>query len=240
MINTLVIALDEEVIQLNLSIGIFAIIQATWFWTNIVIICAELRIALGMFLQLNPYYEPFATLWTFTDPVFNFGRAYYPKVLGFDLCPWVNMLLINEFVVALDIWLHGINEMNSISDQRTVVENQELGVENVDERYIFVDKYLRAGEPKTEKEWLESFSFEDIYFHRVPGAPPFGQGPQIKIPTSLPIDDRLPISAYPDIEDLGNIEYGISLGDNPLNFIFHLVLDIVHIPLHLLQFLASH
>ena len=64
LMSSIVIALDEQEVQKNISIAIFAIAQATWFWTNILIICAEIRIALGMFLQLNPYYEPFATLWT--------------------------------------------------------------------------------------------------------------------------------------------------------------------------------
>lgn len=54
-------------------------------------------------------------------------------------------------------------------------------------KYNLIEKYLREVKPETEKEWLERFSFENIYFHRVPGAPPLGEGPDIKINTSLPI-----------------------------------------------------
>ena len=233
--SSIVIALDEQEVQKNINIAIFAIVQATWFWTNILIICAEIRIALGMFLQLNPYYEPFATLWTYTDPVFNFGRAYYPKMLGFDICPWANMYFINNLLIGLDVWLHGVNEMNSGPEHPT------MEVESTDERYVLIDKYLRAVRPKTKQEWLESFSFEDIYFHRVPGAPPWGQGgPEIKIPTSLPIIDRLPISTI-EYHEPNELEgYGISLGNDLLNSIYHLILEIICIPLHLLQFLTSH
>ena len=42
----------------------------------------ELRLTFGMFLQINPYFEPFATLWIFTNPVLNFGRLFYSTVLG--------------------------------------------------------------------------------------------------------------------------------------------------------------
>ena len=31
--------------------------------------------------------------------------------------------------------------------------------------------HTRRIKPENQKEWLESFTFEDIYFRRVPGAP---------------------------------------------------------------------
>ena len=228
MLPSIVITLNDQETQKNISIAIFAIAQATWFWTNILVLSCELRIGLSMFLQLNPYYEPFATLWTFTDPVFNFGRLYYPKILGFDLCPWLNMMFLNYVLVVLDVWLHGMNEMNS-GEENPIMTNLSRNP-----KYTIIEKYLENAEPKTEQEWLESFSFEDIYFYKVPGASTLCEGPQIQIDTSLPIRDRLP--------GVGQIVdgYGISLDNNPLNFIYHIILEIIHIPMHLLQLLNSH
>ena len=60
-----------------LSLGL----RVLWFWKSILLIATELRLTFGMFLQINPYFEPFAKLWTFTDPVLNFGRLFYPRVL---------------------------------------------------------------------------------------------------------------------------------------------------------------
>ena len=53
---------------------ITTLIKGLWFWNNILIIAVEIRTMLGMFLQVNPYFQPYLTLWEFTDPVFNFGR----------------------------------------------------------------------------------------------------------------------------------------------------------------------
>ena len=69
-------------LQYNIGILSLGIGRASWFWTSILLIATELRLTFGMFLQINQYFEPFATLWTFTDPVLNFGRLFYPKVLG--------------------------------------------------------------------------------------------------------------------------------------------------------------
>ena len=230
ILPSIVIAVRDQETQKNISIAIFAIAQATWFWTNILVLGCELRIGMSMFLQLNPYYEPFATLWTFTDPVFNFGRLYYPKVLGFDLAPWLNMMFLNYVIFYLDVWLHGMNDMNS-GEENMITTNLSSNP-----KYAFIEKYLGNADPKNEQEWLESFSFEDIYFHKVPGAPPLGvDGPEIQIDTSLPIRDRLLPGAGQMIDG-----YGISLDNNPLSFISHIILEIIHIPMHLLQFLTSH
>jgi len=43
--------------------------RALRFWISILLIAPELRLTFGMFLQINPYFEPFATLWIFTGPI---------------------------------------------------------------------------------------------------------------------------------------------------------------------------
>ena len=115
-----------------------------------------------MFLQINPYFEPFATLWTFTDPVLNFGRLFYPKVMGWDTAPVANMALLNQLTAKLDLFVFGPNEMNG-----------NEGVEFMEDaaKYSIVGDILDSIKPENQKEWLESFTFEDIYFRRVPGAP---------------------------------------------------------------------
>ena len=88
------------------------------------------------------------------------------------------MFLINQTLIVLDVWLHGMNEIRRRTPIRNLLRSP---------KYNLIEKYLREVKPETEKEWLERFSFENIYFHRVPGAPPLGEGPDIKINTSLPI-----------------------------------------------------
>jgi hypothetical protein len=183
-----------------------------------------------MFLQLNPYYEPFATLWTFTDPMFNFGRLYYPKILGFDVCPWANMFVLQQLIMALDVWIHGVNDMNNPAEREPMMSNL-----STNPKYALVEGYLKDIKPETEKEWLESFSFEDIYFHRVPGAPPLLDGPVIKIDTPLPISDRLPT----ELISVSLDDYGISLDENPLTIIYNMILGIIHIPVNLLHLFSG-
>ena len=106
--------LGDSVTTLQYNAGILSlgIGQALWFWLSVLLIATELRLAFGMFLQINPYFEPFATLWTFTDPVLNFGRLLYPKVMGWDTAPVANMALLSYFVTRLDLFVFGPNEMN--------------------------------------------------------------------------------------------------------------------------------
>lgn len=218
--------LDLETLMFNLRILMNATGQAVWFWGNILIVACETRITASMFLQLNPYYEPFASLWTFTDPVFNLGRLYYPKVLGFDICPFVNMGILQKMTNELDKRIFGENEMNS-EDILGAIEAEVLE----DRRYALTKKLLAEIKPETEKEWLESFSFEDIYYHKVPGAPPLdGNGvPIIKIDTLLPvIDEPAPVS-----------EFGISLTHGPLNFLYNIIVEVIHIPVNLLHLLTG-
>ena len=115
-----------------------------------------------MFLQINPYFEPFATLWTFTDPVLNFGRLFYPKVLGWDTAPVANMALLSQLTTKLDLFVFGPNEMNG---------NESVEFMPDAPKYSIVGDILDSIKPENQKEWLESFTFEDIYFRRVPGAP---------------------------------------------------------------------
>ena len=204
-------------LQYNVGILSLGVARACWFWLTLLLLAAELRLALGMFLQVNPYFEPFATLWTFTDPLLNFGRMFYPRVLGFDTAPWINMGAVAQLVTMLDVYVFGPNAMN--------------GSESTEDslKYKIVGDIIDNVKPENQKEWLESFSFEDIYFRRVPGAPPLEEiSNNLIIDTSMPgiFNDPAPI-----------MEFGIfhlSL-TNPL---FDTLLFIINIPTNILEFLT--
>ena len=203
-------------LQYNVGILSLGVARACWFWLTILLLAAELRLALGMFLQVNPYFEPFATLWTFTDPLLNFGRMFYPRVLGFDTAPWVNMGAVAQVVSLLDVYVFGPNTMRGESNEDSL-------------KYKIVEDMIDSVKPENQKEWLESFSFEDIYFRRVPGAPPLEEiSNNLIIDTSMPgiFNDPAPI-----------MEFGIfhlSL-TNPL---FDTLLFIINIPTNILEFLT--
>ena len=66
-----------------------------WFAINLYLILLEIRLLAQWFLNFNPYFEPFITLWEYTNPMFQFGRRYYPKVFGFELGYIVNFKLLS-------------------------------------------------------------------------------------------------------------------------------------------------
>jgi uncharacterized protein YggT (Ycf19 family) len=65
-----------------------------WFALNFYLILLELRLLTQWFLNFNPYFEPFITMWELTNPMFQFGRKLYPKVFGFELGYLVNFKLL--------------------------------------------------------------------------------------------------------------------------------------------------
>ena len=113
-------------------------------------------INVGMFLQINPYFEPFATLWTFTDPVLNFFTRSLDGIVPQQL------YLLSQLTTALDLFVFGPNEMNG---------NESVEFMPNAPKYSIVGDILDSIKPENQKEWLESFTFENIYFRRVPGAP---------------------------------------------------------------------
>jgi uncharacterized protein YggT (Ycf19 family) len=61
------------------------------------IILIELRILLQHFC-CNPHRQPLKFLWKLTGPVINFGRVYYPKIIGFDICCIVNTSILSKII----------------------------------------------------------------------------------------------------------------------------------------------
>ena len=70
----------------------------SWFVLNFYLILLELRFLTQWFLNINPYFEPFLTMWEVTNPMYQFGRKLYPKVFGFELGYIVNFKLLSLFV----------------------------------------------------------------------------------------------------------------------------------------------
>lgn len=83
-----------------------------WYWIKLLIIAVEFRYVVGWFLNINPYFEPFLTLWAWTNPVFTFGRTLYPKFFGLDLTPIVNYKILQYVEKYFDRFAHGIDDYN--------------------------------------------------------------------------------------------------------------------------------
>jgi|TARA_B110000459_G_C16587751_1_gene484562 uncharacterized protein YggT (Ycf19 family) len=66
------------------------------------VILVEIRYLINWFLNVNPFFEPFVTLWAWTNPVFNFGRRWYPRVFGLDITPIINYKVLSIIVDVCD------------------------------------------------------------------------------------------------------------------------------------------
>ena len=78
-----------------------SLLYGLYMVAKIYILLVELRFLIAYLLFINPYYQPFLTLWMWTTPVFNGGRKYYPKIIAVDLCPLVNYAILKILVKIL-------------------------------------------------------------------------------------------------------------------------------------------
>jgi hypothetical protein len=69
-------------------------------------LCIEIRYLVGWFLNINPYFEPFVTLWIFTDPFIWTGKGTYPRILNMELTPMINHQLIAILRKKLDAYVY--------------------------------------------------------------------------------------------------------------------------------------
>ena len=77
-----------------------------------------------MFLNINPYFYPVYYLWLGTDPMFNFGRKLYPKLMGFDLCPFINFTIAQKIESQLDLFAHGVDKYNRYKFEKSVPDEK--------------------------------------------------------------------------------------------------------------------
>ena len=80
-------------------------LEGIWIFSNVLLVAVELRFLLLFFLNINPYYQPWLTLWEWTNPVFCFGRVLWPRIFGIDLAPIVNYGLISFLKDSLATFL---------------------------------------------------------------------------------------------------------------------------------------
>jgi hypothetical protein len=121
----------KETLELVQSILVDILYDLTPYliaFLDFVSISIELRICISFFLVINPYFEPFLTLWTFTDPFMWSGRGAYPRIFGMDITSMINYQLLNKLRSSLEYFLYyqrshrlGIDEADLTSDDLKVI-----------------------------------------------------------------------------------------------------------------------
>ena len=132
------------------------------------------------------------------------------------------MALLSQLTTTLDLFVFGPNEMNG---------NESVEFMPDAPKYSIVGDILDSIKPENQKEWLESFTFEDIYFRRVPGAPSLEElnNDNLVIDTTMPgiFNDPAPI-----------VEFGI-FHLSLTNPVFDTLLFIINVPMEILHFLIK-
>lgn len=98
----------EQTLQ-TLEFFLNGMLLLTWILLNFYIVAVELRFLTSWFLNINPYFEPFLSLWLWTNPVFCFGRSFYPKILGFDLAPLINFQFLYFVQARVGKYVKNVN-----------------------------------------------------------------------------------------------------------------------------------
>ena len=117
--------------QITSASAIHIAIKLFWYWLNILIVAVEVRFLVNWFLNINPYFEPFLSLWAWTNPVFCFGRSLYPKVLGIDVTPLVNYRVLAWFQRIVDNYVHGVNDILTENDDMSDFDNNEQRLDKI-------------------------------------------------------------------------------------------------------------
>ena len=97
----------------------------------------------------------------FYRPRIKFWATFLPESSGMGYCPRANMALLSQLTTKLDLFVFGPNEMNG----------NELVEFMPDAQNTLLSETYSTVQTDNQKEWLESFTFEDIYFRRVPALP---------------------------------------------------------------------
>jgi uncharacterized protein YggT (Ycf19 family) len=94
----------------------YVTVNLLYIFFKIYSLAVELRLLLQFFLQFNPYNEPLLTLWVWTNPMFNFGRRFYPRLIGLDLCSICNTTLLSYLTSLCNRRLKRYNAMQEFSN----------------------------------------------------------------------------------------------------------------------------
>ena len=85
-------------------------ISLAWIVVNFYIIAVEFRFLLGWFLNVNTFYEPFLSLWLWTNPIFYFGRSFYPKIFSWEPAPLINFQILYLIQAKLGSFVKNLND----------------------------------------------------------------------------------------------------------------------------------
>jgi len=161
-------------------------ISLAWIVVNLYIIAVEFRFLMNWFLNVNPFYEPFLSLWLWTNPIFCFGRSFYPKIFSWEPAPLINFQILYLIQAKLGSFVKNLNtglppemapeftvpEFYSIPDwvNEMLYGIQKLLLEIKEWFYSFWDSCL-----KTDflRKFLETFS---IFFDKLHNQPHPPQG----------------------------------------------------------------
>ena len=104
---------------------------------DIVLTSLELRMCINFFLNINPFFEPFLTLWVFTDVFMWTGRGIYPRIFGMDITSMINYRLIIKIKKSLEYFVYyqkshkmGIDENDLLSNKLTELFNNNHNLEH--------------------------------------------------------------------------------------------------------------
>ena len=91
---------------------VYSSARVLWYVITVYRLLVEIRFMLQWFININPYFEPFQTLWDITDPFFTFGKKFYPKLFGIELAPMVNWRILLYIENAVGRVAEGITMYN--------------------------------------------------------------------------------------------------------------------------------
>ena len=96
------VTLDDFFFLLASNDFLYSCVQLLSYFLDFYMTCIEIRFCISWFLNINPYFEPFDTLWTWTDPFFNFGRGMFPKVFMVDLSTMISYQILEMIRTGCD------------------------------------------------------------------------------------------------------------------------------------------
>ena len=155
---------DPEIVDAFADLG-NGCCRALWFWWRMWIFTAELRLMIQLFLNINPYFYPVYYIWRASDLIYNGGRRYYPKIIGLDICAFVNFAIVMKIEALLDRLAHGVDKYNIHKfpnyRRRMVPIEDIIQSKNITDSSEFEHYQFSSG---TEVSDLNSFDNESLLF----------------------------------------------------------------------------
>jgi YggT family protein len=104
------VTLDDFYILIASNDFLYSCVQLLSYFLDFYLTCIELRFCISWFLNINPYFEPFNTLWEWTDPFFNFGRGMFPRIFMMDFSSVISYQILASIREACDriFYMHKI------------------------------------------------------------------------------------------------------------------------------------